>query len=183
MHLSTIFHHIWRGLWCLIIMSLSTTFQLYRGGNRSTQRKPLLCHQSLTNLITCNVSSTPRLSGIQTHNVRGDGHWLHIGSYKSNYVSYDHEHDVNPTTIWSQRPLQVCHHGNYMFSYYSKKIVFWKSSDCLYVELYSCFISGFVFCFIFIPSLLKIMLTWQTFYKTWLDILSLYKNIIKIFMA
>jgi hypothetical protein len=23
------------------------------------------------------VSSTPRMSGIRTHNVSGDGHWLH----------------------------------------------------------------------------------------------------------
>ena len=50
---------------------LSTTFQLYRGthfiggGNRSTQRKTL-SHNV--------VSSTPRMSWVHTHNIRGDRH-------------------------------------------------------------------------------------------------------------
>ena len=37
------------GLWCLT--PLSTIFQLHRGGNRSTRRKPQTCRKSLTNLI------------------------------------------------------------------------------------------------------------------------------------
>jgi hypothetical protein len=37
------------------------------------------------------VLSTPHLGGIQSHNVSGDGHWLHIV--------------INQTTIWS-RPRQ-----------------------------------------------------------------------------
>jgi len=56
-------------------MSLSTIFQLYRGGQFYWWRKPLTCRQSLTNLIPYNVvSSTPHLSGIQTHKVSGDRH-------------------------------------------------------------------------------------------------------------
>jgi hypothetical protein len=58
------------GVWCL--MPLSTIFQLYRGGNRSTQRKPPICHKShkLYHIMLY------RLSGIQTHNASGDRHRL-----------------------------------------------------------------------------------------------------------
>jgi hypothetical protein len=38
----------------------------------STQRKPQICSKSLTNLSHNAVSSTPRLSGIQTQNVSGN---------------------------------------------------------------------------------------------------------------
>ena len=40
------------------------------GGNWSTRRKPLTCHNNV-------VSSTARLSRVQTHNVSGDRHRLH----------------------------------------------------------------------------------------------------------
>ena len=60
---------------CLMLLS---TIQIYfgyivvvsfiGGGNRSS------CRKSLTNSITSVVSSTPRLSGIRTHNVSGDRH-------------------------------------------------------------------------------------------------------------
>jgi len=60
-------------LWCMT--PHLTIFQLYRdgqfgGGNRSTRRK-------LTNLSHIVVSSTPRLSGIRTHNISADSHLLH----------------------------------------------------------------------------------------------------------
>jgi hypothetical protein len=47
------------------------------------------------------------------------------------------------------------------------------------VELHGCFISGFVFFYIFILSFSFIMLTWQAFYKTWLDYFVLYRNFVK----
>jgi hypothetical protein len=55
--------------------ALSTIFQLYRGGQFYWWRKPQACRKSLTNFISHNdISSTPRLSGIQTRNIRGDRH-------------------------------------------------------------------------------------------------------------
>jgi hypothetical protein len=49
--------------------ALSTIFQLYRGGQFYWWRKPQACRKSLND-----ISSTPRLSGIQTRNIRGDRH-------------------------------------------------------------------------------------------------------------
>jgi hypothetical protein len=45
------------------------------GGNRCTGRKPPTCRKSQTHTFSHNVvSSTPRLSGIRTHNVSCDRH-------------------------------------------------------------------------------------------------------------
>ena len=77
------------GLWCLT--SLSTISQLYLGSRLYWWRKPrtvagenhrpVASHgQTLSHNV---VSSTPRLSGIQTHNVSGDSTDC-IGSCKSN---------------------------------------------------------------------------------------------------
>ena len=64
------------GLGCL--MSLSTIFQLYRGSQFSWWRKPDYPEKStdlsLTNISHNVVLSTPRPSGIQTHNLSGDRH-------------------------------------------------------------------------------------------------------------
>jgi hypothetical protein len=72
-------HMLMLGLWYL--MPLSTLFQLYRGGwNQSTQRKPQICHKSLTNFgifklfLSHNVvSSAPLLSRTYVDGSPGPG--------------------------------------------------------------------------------------------------------------
>ena len=68
------------GLWCL--MPLSTIFQLYHGGHFYWWRKPEYPEKTtalsqVTQTLSYNVvSSKPRLSRVQTHNVSGDRHWF-----------------------------------------------------------------------------------------------------------
>ena len=57
----------------MCLTPLSTLFQLYRGGLLYWWRKPQTCLKSQT-LSHNVVSSTLRLSGIQTHNMSGDRH-------------------------------------------------------------------------------------------------------------
>ena len=78
------------GLWCLT--SLSTIFQLYRGGQfywrrepeypeKTTDHRKLLTWQTLSHNI---VSSAPRHERIRTH-VNGDRHWLHPTLIRSQF--------------------------------------------------------------------------------------------------
>ena len=64
------------GLWCL--PPLSTIFQLYHyhGGQFYWWRTPEYPEKTTDKLSHNVVSSTPHLSGIQTHNFNGDRHWL-----------------------------------------------------------------------------------------------------------
>ena len=86
-------HQVLGGIWCLT--PLSTIFQIYRGGQflfwwRKPENPAATRHwQTLLHNV---VSSTLRLSGIRTHNVSGDGHWLQVV--------------VNSTTIHS-RPRRL----------------------------------------------------------------------------
>jgi hypothetical protein len=81
---------VWLGLWCLT--SLSSIFQKYRGGggNRSARRKPPTCRMFSQTLSHKVVSTTPRLSGIRTHNLIDIDC---IGSCKSNF------HSIMTTTV------------------------------------------------------------------------------------
>ena len=83
----------WIGLlfWCLMPSPLSTIFQLYRGCQFYWWRKPEYLgenHRPASNhwqtLLHNVVSSTPRLSGIRTHNISVIG-TDYICSCKSNY--------------------------------------------------------------------------------------------------
>jgi len=67
------------GLWCLT--PLSTIFQLYHDGQFYWWRKPEypkettdLSHVTDKTLSHNVISSTPRLSGVRTHNIIGDRH-------------------------------------------------------------------------------------------------------------
>ena len=81
----------------MVLTPLSTVFQLYLGGQFYWWRKswvpgenhwPVASHwQTLSHNV---VSKILRLSGIWTHNISGERHWLHL------YVV------VNPTTIRSR---------------------------------------------------------------------------------
>ena len=64
--------------------TFNNIFQLYRGDQFHWWKKPVYPEKTtdlsqVTDQLyhTIVVSSTPRLSGIRTHNVSGDRHWLH----------------------------------------------------------------------------------------------------------
>jgi len=62
-------------------------------GNQSTQRKPLICHKSLTNFITqCCIEYTSPWVGFELTTLVVIGTDC-IGSCKSTYHNYDHDHD------------------------------------------------------------------------------------------
>jgi hypothetical protein len=60
----------------LCLTSLSTIFQLYRGGQFTGVHGETTDLSQVTDKLLSHyvVSSTPRLSGIRTHNVSGDRH-------------------------------------------------------------------------------------------------------------
>ena len=65
-----------KGVNVMMLNATSTIFQLYRGGFIvGENQRPAASHwQTLSYNV---VSSTPRLSGIRTHNVNGERLWLH----------------------------------------------------------------------------------------------------------
>ena len=116
-------------------MPLLTIFQLYRGskfycgGNRSTWRKPQTCSKSLTNFYHIMLYWVYlAMSGIRTHNISSDKHWLHIGSCKSNYHTIttttgpsDLFNNVQSTKIIILSHGQECEMGQFHMRVYSFK--------------------------------------------------------------
>ena len=106
------------GLWCLTpqYFSYIVAISFICGGNRSIRRKPQTCRKSLTNFKSHNVlSSTPRLSGIGTHNFNDNMHWLHMVV-------------VNPTTIrsWPQQPRSVLGRNTWRNFFYGNIVLNYK---------------------------------------------------------
>ena len=113
-------------LWCLT--PLSTIFQLYRGGQFYWWRKPdypvktTELSQVTDNLSHSVVSSTPRLSGIRTHNV---------SSHKYNYYT------ITPMT--APQNVFIFKHRQYLekrFCHFTKKSYHYNSIKQCYRLVY-----------------------------------------------
>ena len=70
------------GLWCLT--PLSTIFQLYHGGQfncmvekKGENHRPVANQRQLYHIIYLVYRVHLAMNGVQTHNFRGDRHWLH----------------------------------------------------------------------------------------------------------
>ena len=89
--------------WCL--MPLSTIFQLYRGGQFYWWRKPGENHRLVASHWQTLSHTVVHLAliEIQTHNISGDRHWLHIGSCKSSYHTFTAT--MAPSYVWGPSPL------------------------------------------------------------------------------
>ena len=76
------------------------------------------------------VSSTPRLSGVRTHNVSDDRHWLHIGSCKSNY------HTITTMTahfFYGSEAPKTMYHSHFKLTDYWMETKIPNKTKCSYL--------------------------------------------------
>ena len=124
-------------LWCLTALPtiLQLTVSFIGGGNLSTRKKTLPCPMSLKKRYHIMLHRVHlAMSGIRTHNVRGDKYWL---------LPYDHDHDGSllilgtwhltkfenvdrhtNSVMLRERPFNLKGGGGRVYGFFLKKI-FW----------------------------------------------------------